>query len=255
MAGAPAADRRRRKSEIELHLAQTAQELETAYALVQSQYLRRGYAKPGGAVRFVSHCCIPTTHTLVAQVRGVVIATASVIVDGPLGLPLESTYPEEVRALREAGERLAEISCLATRRRGDARALLALYRGIYALAHYRCGVDRLCITVHPRQRRFYQRALLFERLGPQRGYAACNQAPAVALGLDLGAAEQRFRQSHGWGWLARFFLGRGDLSNMAQHFQTDTGHRARLAFAQRQPDWHDLDDGVRARILATYPQN
>lgn len=134
VAGAPAADRRRRKREIELRLAQTAEELETAYALVQSQYLRRGYAKPGGAVRFVSHCCIPTTHTLVAQVRGVVIATASVIVDGPLGLPLESTYPAEVQALREAGERLAEISCLATRRRGDARAAGSLSRNLCASA-------------------------------------------------------------------------------------------------------------------------
>ena len=247
-----AGDRRRRKTDIELHLAQTADELEAAYALVQSQYMRRGYAKPGGAVRFVSHCCIPTTHTLVARVGGAIVGTASVIVDGPLGLPLESTYPNEVQNLRIAGERLAEISCLATRRRGDARALLSLYRGIYALARYRCRLDRLCITVHPRQRAFYQRALLFDLVGSERGYAACNHAPAVALGLDLRAAERRFRRAHGWGWLSRFFLGRADLAGMAENFQPEQSQRARLLFAQRQPDWHTLDLGLRQRILESY---
>ena len=247
-------ERRRQKSDIELHLAQTAEELEAAYALVQSQYMRRGYAKPGGAVRFVSHCCIPTTHTLVASVAGTVIGTASVIVDGPLGLPLETTYPDEVQELRAAGERLAEISCLATRRRGDARALLSLYRGIYALAHYRCQLDRLCITVHPRQRAFYLRALLFELIGPERGYAACNHAPAVALGLDLRMAEGRFRRAHGWGWLSRFFLGRADLAGMADNFETGQGQRARLLFAQRQPDWHALDVALRQRILESYAE-
>lgn len=248
----PSGDRRRRKSHIDLDLAYTADQLEAAYALVQAQYMRRGYAKPGGAIRFVSHCCIPTTHTLITSVRGTIVGTASVIMDGPLGLPLESTYPDEVRALRAAGDRLAEISCLATRRRGDARVLLGLYRGIYALAHYRCGIDRLCITVHPRQRAFYQRALLFDVIGPVRGYAACNDAPAVALGLDLRAAESRFRGAHGWGWLSRFFLGQRDLAGLAHSFQTEQGTDARLAFAQRQPNWDALDMDLRHRILRSY---
>lgn len=247
-------NRRRRKGKVSLQVAQTAEELETAYALVQAQYLRRGYAKPGGAVRFVSHCCTPDTHTLVVRIGDAVIATASVIVDGPFGLPLETTYPGEVEALRSAGERLAEISCLATRRRGDARALLALYRGIYALARFQYGIDRLCITVHPRQRKFYQRALLFEVIGPERGYAACNHAPAVALGLDLQHAEQRFRGTHGWGWLSRYFLGRGDLSEVARTLRAAQAGSARLRFARRQPDWQFLDCATRQRIEASYPE-
>lgn len=249
-----AGNRRRRNGKLTLQVAQTAEQLEAAYALVQSQYARRGYAKPGGAVRFVSHCCIPTTYTLVACVGEVVIGTASVIVDGPFGLPMEATYPTEVRRLRAQGECIAEISCLATRRRGDAKALLSLYRGIYALSRYCCGVDRLCITVHPRQSKFYQRALLFDLMGPERVYAACNHAPAVALALDLRDAEEKFRGAHGWGWLSRFFLGRGDLEGIANELHARPVGTARLEFAQRQPDWTTLDGAVRARIEASYSE-
>lgn len=248
----PDGDRRRRKPEIQIRLAQSADELEAAYRLVQAQYARRGYAKGGAEARFVTHCCIPSTHTLIATVNNVVVGTASLIVDSPLGLPLESTYPEQVCDLRAAGETLAEISCLATRRRGDTPVLLGLYRGIYALARHRDQVDRLCITVHPRQRRFYQRALLFDMLGPERDYAACNQAPAVALGLDLRTAEGRFRRMHGWGWLSRFFLGRGDLATLARGLDSPQASRSRLTFAQRQPGWRQLDETVRTEILARY---
>ncbi len=249
------ADRRRRKGRIELSLAADTHDIEAAYALVQAQYLRRGYAKPGGSVRFVSHCCIPTTHTLIASVKGTVVGTASLILDGPLGLPLESTYAGETQDLRDAGERLAEISCLATRRRGDARVLLALYRGIYALCRYRFAVDRLCITVHPRQGRFYQKALMFNAIGPVRDYAACNHAPAVALGLDLGSAENRFRRTHGWGWLSRFFLGRDNLAALAHSFHIGHDTDARLAFAKRQPNWETLDRELRDQIVQCYAES
>ncbi len=249
------ADRRRRKGHIDLSLAIDRHQIEGAYALVQAQYLRSGYAKPGGAVRFVSHCCVPTTHTLIASVKGTVVGTASLILDGPLGLPLETTYPAETQVLRQAGERLAEISCLATRRRGDAKVLLGLYRGIYALCRYRFAVDRLCITVHPRQGRFYQKALLFDVIGPVRDYAACNHAPAIALGLDLGGAETRFRRAHGWGWLARFFLGRGNLSGLAHSFQVGNETAARLAFAKSQPNWETLDRALRDQIVRCYAES
>lgn len=247
-----AGERRRSKQDIQIRLAQSSEELEAAYRLVQSRYLPFGYARRGASVRFVTHCCTPASHTLIATVGDTIIGTASLIVDGALGLPLEAAYPDEVAGLRQAGERLAEISCLATRRRGDSRVLLSLYRGVYALARYGCQVDRLCITVHPRQGRFYQRALLFQPIGPQRDYAACNQAPAVALGLDLRAAETRFRRMHGWGWLARFFLGRESFPAMARRLEPGAGQRERLVFAQRQADWHQLEETVRNRIVSSY---
>jgi hypothetical protein len=48
-------------------------------------------------------------------------------------------------------------------------------------------VDDLCVTVHPRHFRFYER-LGFSRLGAVKEYAAVNGAPAVALRLDLRVA-------------------------------------------------------------------
>lgn len=171
-----------------------------AFRLVYEAYLRAGLTRPNPfRMRVTPYQLLPTTEVLVAVHQGEVIATLSLVRDGPMGLPMESTYPDEVAALREQGLCLAEVSCLADRRHvrdqagqaGPARPAPATAMRLMSLMA-QCalarGVNQLLIAVHPRHARFYCRFTAFEPIGGLRTYEAVCNRPAVALALDIDRA-------------------------------------------------------------------
>lgn len=240
---------------VRIELAQTQAELEAAYRLVHSRYASYGLqSQTAGDARFIPHCCLASTCTFIARVADTVIATVSLIVDGPLGLPMDQAYSSELDALRARGAVLAEASCLASRRRGDAAVLLGLYRMLYAVARYRKQVSDLCITVHPRQRAFYEKALLFSQIGPTRPYPACNGAPGIAMGLDVNRAETRHGKVHGSGMLGRAYLNRRDCSVLATRLLLPGGMQRmeRYRYARAQPEWRGLPVELRRCIAQSY---
>ena len=105
-------------SEIELKVAATRSERQAAFELVYQSYLRAGlYAENPFGMRFTPYQLLPTTDIIIAKLRGEVVSTLSLVRDGELGLPMEEIYPEEVNARRNKSVGLAEVSCLADRRR------------------------------------------------------------------------------------------------------------------------------------------
>lgn len=253
----PADRRRARNSRYQVRLATTPRELEQADRLVHARYLRLGYRSPERAkAPCPLHAQLPSTHTFVGVAPRVdtVVATVSLVVDGPFGLPMDKVYGAELDALRGGERRLAEITCLATRRRGDSRLLLRLYRAVYTLARYELGVTDLCIAVHPRHGIFYRRALLFQRLGPVRSYPDCNDAPAVGLRLELSSAGQRYRGAHGLGRLGRFLFGQRDDREVAARLAADldTERAARRRVAESQPCPTDAHRALRGQVLLLY---
>lgn len=240
---------------VDIGLAYSEHRLHEAYALVHRQYLRHGYEQAGaGDVRFVPQCGLASTRTFTASIDNRVVATASLVLDSALGLPMDSAYAGELDALRAPHIRLAEVSCLATRRRGDVPVLMRVFRALYAYARYRADVTDLCITVNPSQRAFYQRVLLFDALGPVREYKSCNGAPGVGLRLDLTTAEQRYCNAHGFGMIGRFFLGRVDYPLLAAQLQEpdEVSVRQRYQFARACVEWQHLSNDMRAQIIASY---
>lgn len=185
--------------EISIKIAETRAEREGAFRLAYHSYLRAGLCAPSRVpLRFTPYQLLPSTDIIIAQLRGEVISTLSLIRDGELGLPLEAIYQQEVIQRRSAGLRLAEVSCLADRRQGIARffgLFCELSRVMMQLAD-RDGVDQLLIAVHPRHARMYCRAMAFQQVGDNRDYPAVNGSPAVALCLDLKAA--RFTHRSAW---------------------------------------------------------
>lgn len=236
-------------------LANTEADLLAAYELVYQRYLKEGYQAPTpGKLRFIAHCCLPSSHTFVARIRGQVVATLSLIGDRELGLPLEKEYPEEIARLRRQGAVLAEVSCLATRRLGDRGVLMRLMRAMYAYARYQLGITACCIAVHPRQRRFYERVLLFEAIGGERGYGAVGQAPAIAMCMELADCETRMALAHEDGLVGRFFNGSCDYAAMAREL-AQTGHqalRARYAFTRYQLLRHPVAEQDQDAIINAY---
>lgn len=179
-------------ADIAIKVAMTREERLGAFRLAYSSYLRAGLCKEcREAVRITPYQLLPTTDIIVAELRGEIISTLSLVRDGELGLPLEAIYPEEVKHRRDAGKRLAEVSCLADRRRDVVRffPLFCELARVMMQMGEREGVDQLLIAVHPRHARMYRRAMGFKQVGDDRDYPAVNGNPAVMLSLDFAEAK------------------------------------------------------------------
>jgi hypothetical protein len=178
-------------AEIELKVAATRSERQAAFELVYQSYLRAGLcAENPLGMRFTPYQLLPTTDIIIAKLRGEVVSTLSLVRDGELGLPMEEIYGEEVAARRNRGVRLAEVSCLADRRK-DAARFFGLFREMTRLMAQlgkNTGVDELVVAVHPRHTGIYRRYMAFQPMGDLRNYPAVQERPAVALCLNFDAA-------------------------------------------------------------------
>jgi hypothetical protein len=100
---------------------------------------------------------------------------------------MECVYADEVARRRQEGLNLAEVSCLADRRR-HFRGFFPVFAQLSQLMAQharRRGLDELLVAVHPRHARFYQRFMAFERIGEKRAYPTVKNHPAVALSLNF----------------------------------------------------------------------
>ena len=178
----------------EFGLAITSADREAAFRLVHDQYVARGYIRPDPSGRLARmHHALAGTRVFVCRIDGHVAATVSLIPDSPLALPCDELYAAELAPLRAAGRRIAEVGALAIDDRWRDVGLLIVRGLVQMIALYAdrlAGIDTLCITVNPRHARFYETCLRFARFGALKAYPAVNNAPAVALRLDL-AREMR----------------------------------------------------------------
>lgn len=174
--------------EVLVKVAASRTEREGAFQLVYRSYLRAGLCSPcANQMRVTPYHLLPSTDVFVGVLRGEVISTLSLVRDGELGLPMESVYGDEVERRRAQGLRLAEVSCLADRRKEPAR-FFGLFCDLSRLMTQMAaaeGIDQLLIAVHPRHARMYARAMAFQQIGDVRDYPLVNGNAAVALTLDL----------------------------------------------------------------------
>ena len=181
-------------ADITIKVASSREEREGAFSLAYRSYLKAGLCEPcPSELRVTTHQLLPSSDVFVAVLRDEVISTLSLVQDDELGLPLETIYPREVEVRREAGLKLAEVTCLADRRSGGGR-----YFGVFSdLARMMTqvaeqdGVDELLIAVHPRHAKLYCRAMGFERIGCNRDYPAVGGNPAVALSMNLDLVREK----------------------------------------------------------------
>jgi hypothetical protein len=180
--------------EVEIKVAASRREREQAFRLAYHSYLRAGLCSPNSSeLRVTPFQLLSTTDIIVAELRGEVISTISLVRDGVLGLPMESIYPDELKERRRAGVRMAEASCLADRRQSQDRffgIFCEMNRIMVQLAD-REGYDQLLIAVHPRHARMYCRAMAFAQVGGNKPYPSVNGNPAVALCLDFHFVKTR----------------------------------------------------------------
>jgi len=169
-------------------------ELRDACRRVYWSFRQRRYIEENlSEMRLSVFNAFPTTVTFVAILRGTVIASATLVEDTPVGLPMDEIYHEELRALRDGGRRLTEVTMLADRRHHVQRAvpmLLLLMKRLFDYSSLVARASDMCVAINPRHEDFYAQYLLFERLGPPRPYPSLLSNPALGMRLDVKRLEE-----------------------------------------------------------------
>jgi hypothetical protein len=194
----------------EVTLAEGEDDTFAAARSVHDSYVERGIMSPHpSGLRVTPHVVLPTTRIFVAKLAGRVIGTISLVIDSPMGLPMDAVYGDELGSLRTPPTRIAEVGALAIAREHRRTGLVFLLNRIMFECAARLGIDRLVIAVHPDAEDLYAATMLFERFAGERCYPGLNRsARAVALTLDLTTAEQQ---------LARAFGGLGPCNANTHH--------------------------------------
>ena len=175
-------------SDVTYRVASGADEWIKALEFVNSEYKKAKLASEKSKIRLTPYHLTPFSNVFIAENPDkAIISSASVIEDAGFGLPLEAAYTTEVSKKRLQGKRLIEIFCLASIKEPRVSGL-DLFIGmcrivtVYALQR---NQDELVIAVHPAHARLYKRLFNFKEFGPVRYYSSVQNAPAVALYLEL----------------------------------------------------------------------
>lgn len=176
--------------------------LDAAFRLVHDQYVWRGFMTtphPSGRRVNLRHA-LPSTRVFVASDGARIVGTVSVVLDSPLGLPMDEVFADQLDRFRRRGRRGAEVSALAMdadRRAHGIPVLMRLLRMVVLHAAEVARIDDLCLVVRPQHADFYQQFFSCEILGQPRDYEKVHIEGAVMLRLDLNEVRALIRAVHG----------------------------------------------------------
>ncbi len=184
--------------EYTVDIAATIEERKQAWALVYEKYREKGYAQSHPSRLWYSlHDALPETTTFLVRKHGCNVATLTLVPDSPLTIPADRLYGDELQALRSRGRRICEITSLVSdesNRRRCVEVLRHMFKVAYLAARRLDGATDFVITVNPRHTLYYEKKMLFERVGDVRTYDKVGGAPAALLRLDLTTAEIRYKE-------------------------------------------------------------
>jgi len=173
---------------ITCRLASTIEEWVKALRLVYQVYQQTGLWGPNRyQLRVTPYHLLPSTDVFVATEHATVVASATLVRDGLLGIPAEATYQREIRDHRSKKRVFGEITCLVMKggEQGELNLFLSLLRLVVQYARYTEHLDEVFLAAHPRHISFYQRVLGFDVVGDIRDCPGLNNAPMVLLVLDM----------------------------------------------------------------------
>lgn len=143
-----------------------------AMRLTHEVYVERGFAAPiPSGRRFIAPYLNPGTRFLVVYSGDEPIATATLVADGPFGLPADRAFAEELDQVRVESDTICEVSGLsiASVWRRQARLVLGLVLGTVVRVNGRPTTGhRVVFVVEPRQAAVMSSVLMGERsFGPR----------------------------------------------------------------------------------------
>lgn len=184
-------------------MADSRERREKAFRLVYDVYTAEGYDLRYGrdsGLWCTIHHLHPGTMTFLAERKGRLTGSVSVMPDSPLGLPTDRIFPEPPAELRRAGRRLCEISSLVvTEEPAGVPPELAMH--LYRLAHLTAsrvmGCTDIVASVMARHRDFYARFLLFDEVSPEPRTSPKTGEPVLYARLNLETMRERYEARYG----------------------------------------------------------
>ncbi|MDZ7700088.1 MAG: hypothetical protein U5R49_25235 [Deltaproteobacteria bacterium] len=178
-------------------IADTIEELKSAYGLVHDVYVKEGYMDPHpSGMRVTKYNLLPKSTTFVGKKDGKVVVTISLIPDSENGLPMDSLFKRELDKIRSQGRYIAEVGNLATDpnfRNRNQNVPMHANKIMLRYAHRYLNVDNLVIAINPKHKWLYKNILLFNQISGKKDYDYVKGAPALAMTMDILRAEQRYR--------------------------------------------------------------
>ncbi len=180
-----------------IRVARTSDELDQAFTLLHEAYASRGL-EPLCAprMRITEQHVLEEATVLVAYEGDEVVATLTVTLDSPAGLPLDKDYPDALAALRRDGACLVEFNSLAVEPRCRRTGVTTL---LYLTAHFIArnvlDASHVVVGVNPNAAPLYRAVFGFQRFGREQAHAELS-APVVGLVQDARAAVTFFRRHY-----------------------------------------------------------
>ncbi len=213
-------------SEIEYKIAETHDEMDQAFRLIQDSYLASNLTSDEtNLYRLNKFNLLPTTTVFIAKYKGKVIATVSQIMDTSLGLPIDSFT--DVSFLRKKGERVSEISGLAIAKEWRSRSNGVFFPlTSYAVMYCKTilGVDYAVMVTRASVRHFYTAIYGFKSIDSKsKKYNVVNGKNSFAQFLNLNTLGEDLKNIYKTRPLRR------NVYQLFQHFPwrhlCDFGHR------------------------------
>lgn len=183
---------------LEIKIAETYEEFESAYHLLYSSYIEIGYEKPNDSrLRVITQHMLPTTTTLVAKLNGEVVGSMSIVKDNSLGLPSERVF--NIDDVRAKNPNIAEISSLAVRkdvrRHKGGQVFFPLLKYMYEYCVKFADIEELIISVRPHAAYFYEGLMFFKKISDTKEFYP--GIDVVSLKLNLAEALTSFKKIYG----------------------------------------------------------
>jgi hypothetical protein len=194
-------------------IAETAEEMEQAYSVLHDSYVEQGLMDSNESrLRITKYHSLPTTTLLIAKFQDEVIATITVIVDGPMGLPVDKCW--DISSLRKKNLSLLEVGALAIKRTHQSKQGKILFPLCKFMLDYSvkyAKIDGLVISVNAAVRDFYKAILMFENFegSGKRQYGFVKNDVADSVWLDIKNCQERFKH---------YYFGKPKEKNMYHYF-------------------------------------
>lgn len=178
-------------------IVDNADTIKETYKLIYKEYLSRSLCKPNEQELFYNaYGFAPTTKTFILKRKDQMLGSVSLILDSPLGLPMESIFSREINDLRAQRRNLAEIGALAlnsdhfNKKSYSFKSfkkqayLFKLYKTMFDYARSTGKITDLVIGCHPKHT-FMYKYIGFETLTAPQDYHGANGAPAVLMKFNI----------------------------------------------------------------------
>lgn len=209
--------------------ARERKHFQQAFRIVYQEYLSKGYCTfHPSEMRMSFYNTLPETVTFCLWRTDILLATASLIFDSQMGLPMEEVYSNEIESLRKQGRKLCEVSLLALNSDVISKGILPIYfaerlrclyqifKPIFWYARKTAGYTDLCIAVNPIHKMLYS-SLYFELFGEERIYESVRGNPSIGMRLSFDRLEERSKKTPG---LHKLFFGNAlELKNISEIFR------------------------------------